>query len=377
MVDIHNNKRDYSAFRPIGYPVRHRRKVPFNPTLSLGTEYREIIRRIRELDRKLDDVILSSDDYLELVNDAFSDNIHRTTRIEGNNLSLDAVKDLTDRLSKGEMIEADSGDEQEVINQLYVTFSKEEWSLPWDTDRTMLAHRLLMKDVDKSIIPGRIREENVSVVGQDGTEYFRACPPGSIAEELESLVEWLNGSPYDEIITATIFFHEFESIHPFRDGNGRTGRLLFQMLLKELGLKNCIFCKYEKEILGNPSVYYDLLSYTDSVGVYSRLVMYVAESLLTAYEDTVRLFTERDLSSTMDERERMIVGNAKKIDSFTIIEASQWIPDIGQQTLRDCIEGLAEIDVIQKTGRTKGLRYSFKDPFFDVRNRIELGITDM
>ena len=236
---------------------------------------------------------------------------------------------------------------------------------------------MLMKDVNEGIVPGRIREENVSVVGSDGTEYFRACPPGSIAEELGSLVEWLNGSPYDEIITATIFFHEFESIHPFRDGNGRTGRLLFQILLKELGLKNCILCKYEKEILGDPSVYYDLLAYTDSTGVYSQLVMYIAESLLTAYEKTVELFSERDRLPAMDDRERTIVRNAKAARSFTIIEASQWTPDIGQQTLRDCIDGLVEIDVIQKTGRTKGLRYSFKDPFFDVRNRIELGITDM
>ena len=371
------NGQDYSVFKPIGYPVRHRRKVPFNPTLSLGTEYREIIRKIRELDRKLDDMVLSSDDYLELVNDAFSDNIHRTTRIEGNRLSLDAVKDLTERFSRGERVEADSGDEQEIINQLYLTISKEEWRLPWDMERIMLAHHILMKDVDKRITPGRIREENVSVVGPDGMEYFRACPPGSIAEELESLVKWLNVSPYDEIITATIFFHEFESIHPFRDGNGRTGRMLFQILLKELGLKNCILCKYEKEILGNPSVYYDLLAYTDSTGMYSQLVMYVAESLLTAYGNTVKLFSERDRLPAMDERERIIVRNAKTAHQFTIIEASQWTPDIGLQTLRECIEGLVEIDVIQKSGRTKGLRYSFKDPFFKVRNRIELGITDM
>ena len=376
MTNLQENKRDYSGFRPIGYPVRHRRKVPFNPTLSLGKAYRGIIRKIRELDRVLDDILLSSEDYLELANDAFSDNIHRTTRIEGNRLSLDAVKDMTGRFSRGERVEVDSGDRQEIVNQLYMTFSNEEWELPWNKEMMMLAHRKMLKDVN-GIVPGKIREEDVSVVGPDGTEFFRACPPGSIDEELESLIEWLNGSPYDEIITATIFFHEFESIHPFRDGNGRAGRLFFQLLLQELGLRNCRLCKYEKEILGNPSVYYDLLAYTDSTGVYSQLVMYVAESLLTAYENTVKLFTERDLLSRMDERERTIIQNARAVRSFTITEASEWTPDIGLQTLRDCIDGLVDMDIIEKYGRTKGLRYSFKDPFFDVRNRIELGITDM
>ena len=377
MADLQGSRQDYSSFRPIGYPVRHRRKVPFNPILSLGTDYRDIIRRIRELDGMLDDFVLGSDDYLELANDAFSDNIHRTTKIEGNRLSLNAVKDMTNKFSKGEMEDTDSGDQREIVNQLFVTFSKERWNLPWDTEKVMLAHRMLMKDVDKENTPGRIREENVSVIGPDGTEYFRACPPSSISEELASLIEWLNGSPYDEIITATIFFHEFESIHPFRDGNGRTGRFLFQMLLQELGLKNCKLCKYEKEILGDLSVYYGLLAYTDSTGTYSQLVMYVAESLLAAYEKTVRLFRERDILCNMSDRERTIVRNARSVRSFTIIEASEWTPDIGQQTLRDCIDGLVELDIIQKYGRTKGLRYSFKDPYFNVRNRMELGITDM
>ena len=369
-------KHDYSAFRPVGYPVRHRRKIPFSPVLSLGTEYRGIIRRIRELDRELDDVVLSSGDYLMLVNDVLSDNIHRTTRIEGNRLSLDAVKGMTDRFSRGEMQEVDSGYEQEIVNHLYAMFAKEDWSLPWDMEKMMLAHRMLMKDVDKDAVPGRIREENVSVVGSDGTEYFRACPPGSIDDELDNLIEWLNGSPYDEVITATLFFHEFESIHPFRDGNGRTGRLLFQLLLQELGLKNCKLCKFEREMLGDPSVYYGLLAYTDSIGVYSQLVMYVAESLLAAYEDAVRRFSECDLLCRMDGRERAILRNARSVRTFTFTEASGWTPDIGPQTLRECIDGLVEMDVIEKTGRTKGLRYSFKDPYFGVRNDIELGITD-
>ena len=371
MVGYYNKRLDYSKFKPLGYPVRHRRKIPFNPTLSLGTDYRRILGRIRELDRTLDGFVLGSDDYLELVIDAFSDNIHWSTRIEGNDLSLEEVRRLTTRFTKGEYIETNNGPTQEILNHLYSFFAKEEFALPWGTDHLMTVHHLLMKDVSKDLVPGKTRDEEVSVIGNDGTEYFIACPPGSIGIELESLVEWLNGSPYDELITATIFFHEFESIHPFKDGNGRTGRTIFQILLQELGLKNCKLCKFEKEMLNDTSTYYDLLAYTDSTGSYSQLVMYVAESLLTAYEKAVDTFRERDRLCNMDENTRSIVRKAKGLDSFTFNEAAQWIPGMGPQSLRMCIDGLVDIDIIQKTGRTKGLRYSFKDPLFALRNSIE------
>ena len=78
MVENYHKKGDYSKFKPVGYPVRHRRKIPFYPMLSLGIDYREIVMRIRELDRTLGGFVLSSTDYLELINDAFSDNIHWT-----------------------------------------------------------------------------------------------------------------------------------------------------------------------------------------------------------------------------------------------------------------------------------------------------------
>lgn len=368
MVEDYHKKHDYSQFRPIGYPVRHKRKVPFNPTLSLGSEYRDIVRRIRELDNILDGFVLGSSDYLELVSDAFSDNIHWTTRIEGNDLSLDEVKRITSRFTKGERIENRNGPTQEILNHLYSFFAQNEFGLPWSEDTIRTVHSILMKDVSRDVVPGKIRDEDVSVVGRDGTEFFITCPPSSIKAELDSLIEWLNGSPYDEIITATIFFHEFESIHPFRDGNGRTGRTLFQILVQELGLKNCKLCKFEKEMLSDSTTYYDLLAYTDSTGMYGQLVMYVAESLLTAYENAVETFRERDRLCNMDENTRTIVRKAKSKGSFTFNEASQWIPGLGPQTLRERIDGLERIDIIEKTGKTRGMRYSFKDPLAGLKN---------
>lgn len=94
--------------------------------------------------------------------------------------------------------------------------------MPWSIDTVKREHAILMDGVGQTE-PGRIRETEVSVYGSDGTELFRACPAGHVVSELGSLVEWLNNSPYESIVTASLFFHEFESIHPFEDGNGRAG----------------------------------------------------------------------------------------------------------------------------------------------------------
>ena len=372
MPEYYHNKSDYSRFKPVGYPVRHKRKVPFQPMLGLSLRYREILKEIRRMDAVLDSFVLGADDYLELVKDAYADNIHWTTKIEGSDLSLEEVKKLTTRYTSGEIEEVNAGPNQEILNHLYSFFAKKEMGLPWDVDVVKNTHSILMRDVNKNVIPGMIRTEEVSVKGIDGTEFFITCPPKNIEEELDYLIEWLNNSPYDEIITATLFFHEFESIHPFKDGNGRTGRTLFQILLQELGLKNCKLCKYEKEMLSDSTTYYDLLAYADSTGVYSQLVMYIAESLEKAYAEAVSVFEEKDRLADMDENTRTIVRFAKKKGTFTFNEATGWIPGLGSQTLRKIMDRLVDMDILEKNGNTKGMRYSFKDPLRSLRIAIEM-----
>ena len=362
---------DYSRFRPLGYPVRHRRKIPFQPMLSLPLEYRNMLKEIRKLDSALDTSVLGSDDYLELVKDAYADNIHWSTKIEGNDLPLEEVRRITTRFTEGQYAETSTGPKQEILNHLYSFFAKNEFGLPWDKAVLKSIHTILMNDVNENAIPGRIRTEEVSVKGSDGMECFIACPPGSIEVELDSLLEWLNLSPYDEICTATILFHEFESIHPFRDGNGRAGRTLFQILLQELGLRNCKLCKFEREILYDSSTYYDLLAYTDSTGVYTQLVMYIAEALLRAYGEAVKEFGKKDRLAEMDENTRVLVRKAKEVKSFTFSEALTWIPGIGPRTLRADLDRLAELDILDKRGRTRSMRYEFKDPLRELRLDLE------
>ena len=366
MASDYREKLDYSRYKVDGYPVRHKEKVPFYPMLSLSQDVRRMMREIREMDRSLDDLILSGADYEELVLDAYASNIHWSTKIEGNRLTMDEVRELTRRYSNGEMKESPKGPVQEILNHLGSMFSQGLFKQPWTMETVVDVHRILMKGVGQTE-PGRIREVEASVTDADGFEYFIPCPAINVTRELCSLVDWANNSPFGEIVTATLFFHEFESIHPFEDGNGRTGRVLFQMLLRELGLKNCELCKFEESLLSDQETYYNLLAYTDKTGNYTPLVTYVTESLLHAYSEALDVFSEKDRLRGMEENTRRIALMAKDVGSFTLQDATAWVL-IGESALKKKLDDLVDAGILHKEGRTRSMRYVFSDPFADLRN---------
>jgi len=362
--------RDYSRFRVEGYPIRHRKKdLPFNPNLIVDSESRSLMKVIDDMDRELGGFILSSDDYKELVEDAYASNIHWSTKIEGNRLTLEEVRELTNMYSSGKGMESPNGPKQEILNHLHQMFS-ERFALPWNLDTVLDVHKVLMNGVS-DVTPGFIREHPVSVVGTDDVEYFIACPAEHVKGELESLIDWVNTSPFPSIVTSTIFFHEFESIHPFPDGNGRTGRTLFQMLLQEYGLPNCHLCKFEERLLSDKRTYYDLLAYTDATGCYTQLVSYIVDSLYDAYSEAVELFGSRDRLREYDENSKSLARMARHEKKFTLTDACRWY-NIGEQAMRSRLNQLVEDGILRKDGKTSGMRYVFNDPFDGLRSMIDL-----
>ncbi len=360
MASDNNKKSDYSDYRAIGFPVRHRRKVPFYPMLSVDMEMRSMMSEIHGLDSVLGGFMLSEQDYYDLVLDACSSNIHWSTKIEGNRMTFDEVRTLATEFTAGGRKESPNGPAQEILNHLGFLF-KEKLGMPWSLDTILFVHRALMTGVGGTAA-GKLRDADASVTGSDGTELFIACPKGSVEEELLSLVDWVNGSPFGDIVTATLFFHEFESIHPFADGNGRTGRVLFQSLLGEMGLSNCGSCKFEQEMLQDSATYYGLLSYTDQTGNYTPLVRYVTESILFAYREAVEEFSAKDRLRDMDENTKHVARMAKSMGEFAMQDASGWLP-VGEAAVRRKLDSLADSGILGKEGKTRGMRYVFLDPF--------------
>jgi Fic family protein len=100
-------------------------------------------------------------------------------------------------------------------------------------------HRRLMAGAPNSGIGGRIREEQNWIGGNDynpcGAD-FVPPPPEYLAALLNDLCTAMNDESLPPLIQAALVHAQFETIHPFADGNGRTGRALVQVILRRRGI---------------------------------------------------------------------------------------------------------------------------------------------
>jgi Fic family protein len=131
-------------------------------------------------------------------------------------------------------------------------------------------HSLIIQDVDKEIA-GKYRNVDVFIAGADHT------PPSSIDVPIKmmELVSWArkNNKKMNIVEFSAILHHKFVNIHPFQDGNGRTGRLLMNIFLMNYGFPIAIIQKNDRQ------KYYRVLAMADN-GNYKPLVLFVAQAVL-------------------------------------------------------------------------------------------------
>jgi Fic family protein len=353
---------EYAHVRVL-YPVRHRRKVPFNPSILAPPRFAERMLELQGLDRELDRFVIPRRDILKLASDAFSSNIHFSSKVEGNPLTLEEVSRVASDPFRGRVPEPLDESEREIVNHLIAFLDPQVFALPWSLDKVAEVHAILMGGLGEVAIPGMLRTSRSSVVSDQGQETFVTCPPEHIKEEMESLLNWLNasGPALHPIVAASIFFHEFESIHPFDDGNGRTGRVLFHGYLQTHGLGNVNACKVEAELLQDPEFYYRVLGWTDQSGQYQEFLDFVTDALSSAYHNAVQSFREKDVLATgSSETTRRILEMARhETDWFSAHDATLWVPNVSEQTIRNHLNILVRKEVLESTGKTRAKVYRF------------------
>jgi Fic family protein len=129
-------------------------------------------------------------------------------------------------------------------------------------------HALVLQRIEKEF-GGRYRNSGVRIMGANFT------PPNALKVEglMEELLSWINAEQNLPLpVKATIFHHRFVWIHPFFDGNGRTVRLLFNLLLMSEGYPPAIILQQDRK------KYYDALNKANN-GSYEKLVTLILQAL--------------------------------------------------------------------------------------------------
>jgi Fic family protein len=106
-------------------------------------------------------------------------------------------------------------------------------------DDIVAVHRRLMEGAPNAQVAGRLRTRQNWIGGNDynpcGAD-FVPPPPEHVAPLLSDLCEGVNDEVLPPLVQAALVHAQFETIHPFDDGNGRTGRALIQVVLRRRGL---------------------------------------------------------------------------------------------------------------------------------------------
>ena len=272
--------------------------------------------------------------------------IHSSLAIEGNTLSEDEVRDIID----GKNIVAPIKEIQEVKNaiatyELYPTLN------PFDMKDLLKAHGVMMQAlVDDA---GRFRHGGVGVFGERGLVHM-APPADRVPTLMYELFEWLKDSKDHLLIRSCVFHYEFEFIHPFIDGNGRTGRL-WQSLI--LGRLHPLFehLPVENMVYANQQAYYDAITASTHAGQSGPFIDFMLKEIyktLKSHQGEELNNVGDNVGNNVGNKERIILDMIRNTPTITT-------PQLAEQlgvTKRQCeriLSAMKQHGLLRRVG-TKG-----------------------
>ena len=202
--------------------------------------------------------------------------IYSSLAIEQNTLSLDQVTDVID----GKRVLGPPKDIREVKNA-YEAYERMELFDPCSMDDLLAAHRLMMQDLVTEA--GRFRSGNVGVF-REGQLIHAGTPAAYVPEVMAQLFAWLRESALHPLIKSCVFHYEFEFIHPFADGNGRTGRF-WQSLILQRWKPIFAWLPVETLIRERQEEYYSALNAANSQGESTAFVAFMLSVIRDALEE--------------------------------------------------------------------------------------------
>lgn len=184
----------------------------------------------------------------------------------------------------------------------------------------------------------------------------------SLMQNLESFINDDTMMDADPLVKMAIIHHQFESIHPFYDGNGRTGRIINILYLVQKGLINLPVLYLSRYIIRNKNDYYRLLQSVRDTGNWEPWIIYMLDGIEKTANETVVLIAE--VKKLMQQYKRQIRTGYPKMYSqdlinnlfkypYTKIEFIQKDLGVSRNTAIRYLEALVKDDILikKKIGR--------------------------
>jgi len=179
----------------------------------------------------------------------------------------------------------------------------------------------------------------------------------ALMSNLEAYINDDELSDTDPLVKMAIIHHQFESIHPFYDGNGRTGRIINILYLIKNDLLTLPVLYLSRFIIRHKADYYKLLQEVRETGHWEPWILYMLEAVIQTSQSTIQVIKE--MSKAMLQYKQEIRNKAGKIYSqdllnnlfrypYTKIEFIMQDLQVSRNTAIRYLEQLEKLDLIEK-----------------------------
>ena len=224
--------------------------------------------------------------------------------------------------------------------------------------------------------PGEFRTSQNWIGGQGSTlKNARYIPPNpeDMLKAMSDLEKYMNeDETLDPLIQAALIHYQFETIHPFLDGNGRVGRLLITLFLMEKKILSAPILYISYYLKMYRIEYYDRMTQIRNTGDYEQWIEFFLKAFIASADDAIE--TINRLSDLHDSNYQKIINCSSARQTANILKLFKYLEtnpivdikktanalEVSYNTISSAIEALKKIKILvenQKTGR--GRTYSY------------------
>jgi Fic family protein len=201
----------------------------------------------------------------------------------------------------------------------------------------------------------------------------------ALMKNLESFINDDEMMDADPLVKMAMIHHQFESIHPFYDGNGRTGRIINILYLIQKKLLNLPILYLSRYIIGHKSDYYRLLQRVRETGEWEEWILYMLNGVEATANDSIILIEE--IRKLMMSYKQQIRSQLPKIYSqdllnnlfkypYTKIDFIQRDLGVSRNTSIRYLEALVKAGLLEKTKSGRNNFY-VNQPLFKLLSGVE------
>ncbi len=369
--------------QPLGYRAFIPNPLPPNPPIKYDGELRSLLSQADRALARLDGVTTVLPNPELFVGMYVKKEALLSSQIEGTQASLEGVLKFEADITPSE----DINEIKEVINYIKAhNYGIERLKeLPMSNRLIKEIHKILISGTRGSNkTPGEFRQSQnwIGPAGANLNEATFVPPPPYLVPELMSDLEKFMHRKDDipPLVKAALIHAQFETIHPFLDGNGRVGRLLLTfylywqgVLTKPLLYLSFYFKKHREE-------YYNLLMKVRLNGEFEEWIKFflkgvvevsneattAAKEIITLKEDLIKMLIERKIGSGY------AVGLVELLFSMPIVTSKDVQNKLGiksKDTLGKLLEKFVKVGIIEEvSGKKRYKKYMFSE-YIDIIKR--------